>query len=70
MVSRFGSFRNAFLSESRIKTASTENTDKEESEEARERGSGEGERTGKRENDAFSPRGTICAICLNQDSQD
>ena len=50
MVSRFGSFRNAFLSESRIKTASTENTDKEESEEARERGSGEGERTRKREN--------------------
>ena len=43
MVSRFGGVGNAFLSESRIKTASTENTDKEESEEARERGSGEGE---------------------------
>ena len=57
MVSRFGSFRNAFLSESRIKTASTENTDKEESEGT---GKARGRGTGKRENDAFSPRGAIC----------
>ena len=48
MVSRFGWFRNAFSSESRIKTASTENTDKAESEGTGKARGRENGKTGKR----------------------